>query len=981
GYIPEIYKDSLTTFHAFQPLYGGGLQDVALIRTRAPGCAVLACSVDMADTVHISHEPSWISPEHLLVDVEVANVDPVRSAGDVECVLTLPPGLVLDPATQSLRQSLSGTIAPGTTEHFTWTVRVDTASLVLAADSGVWIDVVTYYKDGDLPREGAPAALPCAHYLRFVRTERYEPLLACAVEAPDSVFVNGSEDNYLPQPFTVHFSTKNTGTAAVDFARFGVYVGGDIGGLPVPSNAKYFPGMTLPPGETHALTWQLRAERRAEDRTMRVLVAGEDVLGNALTFCETEVFVPGLPSPQCRPLGPTTVHVDPESGLHDPDPLIAQLALGQVLDTTLQDCAGEIDLSGCRYLSLGGGTPRQRSGAMSADQSDTLSWQLTLPTIPAITSYDTIVYRTYSAGVLRSSCLQVVRILPLAEQLRCTLLGPDSLKPSELLARTPVALSHTLRNTGTVPVTVGRIVLTIPADSDLRADEALAQPGRVLAPSEALTFDWTLRARILHSHRDVPLVVSAYDEADSLLSSCMHALHVPGIAPLTCMVAAADTVRFDRSVPSYDPDPLQVTVDLRSLLDTTVTGIEARIDLSLAARLALVAGEAAVKSIALLDSHATGGLTWQLVPQSAPMADDQEVVVRYRSDQQTEWRQCSALLHIEAWPEETAIACSIGGHDSLYADPHYERYIPDPLHVSYTVTNTGTVALTGCEVSIIPPQGFVLTDADSNQLFTAPAYANQSGGPVPPGTLLPNATCTRWWSISPTGTPGNSGPAEIRWRWRSDQQGNEDGCEASIHVIPDAPVGVAVVPLHLYFEAERGGALPAGQRVQIWTGGGLDMPWTLQPSEWWLNTQPLSGSQSASVVVQPTSSMLEIGAHGAVVQLAAAPSDHRIAVTYVMRKSTGADEPPAPAALSIETWPQPVQANGVLRIRIDDAHGSRYQLTLHDFLGRSFVTREVGPGETVRVHAAESQLGPGIYLLRARSNDGQSVSRLITVLR
>jgi hypothetical protein len=513
------------------------------------------------------------------------------------------------------------------------------------------------------------------------------------------------------------------------------------------------------------------------------------------------------------------------------------------------------------------------------------------------------------------------------------------------------------------------------------ADEALSQSGRTLAPSEQLTFAWTLHADIRRTARSVQLEVAAYGAADSLLSSCMHTLHIAGVEGLACDVSTIDTVRFLRSLPAYDPDPFTLTLELRNLLDSEETGIEARIDLTQAPRLVLAAGEVADKTLAVIDSRATGDLDWVLSAQPAPMEEDQRVLVRYRSDQQTEWQQCSTEVQIEAWQEETASSCMVGGHDSLFADPHYERYIPDPLHVSYTVTNTGTIALTGCEASIVLPPEFALAGSDSSQLFTAPAYGNQSGGPVPSGTLLPNASCTRWWIFAPTKQLVNPDPVQIGWVWSSDQQGTQSGCISTIHVIPDAPVGVLVAPLHLYFEAERGGSLPAGQQVQILTGGGLTMPWTMQPSQWWLSAQPAGGSQSASVAVQPTSSMLEMGAHGAEVLLAAAPTDRRIAVTYVIRKSTGTDGPPAATALSIEAWPQPVSACGVLHLQLGAVAETTVQLSLCDMLGRERSSLDTHASETFTLDLAPMQLTPGIYLLRLRTSMGETTSRMISVVR
>jgi hypothetical protein len=338
-------------------------------------------------------------------------------------------------------------------------------------------------------------------------------------------------------------------------------------------------------------------------------------------------------------------------------------------------------------------------------------------------------------------------------------------------------------------------------------------------------------------------------------------------------------------------------------------------------------------------------------------------------------------VFIEAWPEEATVTCASGGHDSLYADSHYEQFIPDPLHVSYTVTNTGTVALTGCEASIILPPEFALAGSDSTQSFTSPEFGNEPGGPVVEGTILPNASCTRWWKIIPTQAIADTAQKQIRWQWTSDQQGAQSGCERTMYLVPENPQRIVLTPLHLYFEAERGGTFPTEQRVQLWTGGGLVMPWTAQSSERWLDAQPVSGSQSAQIAVQPNSTQLAEGAHGAEILLASTPVNRHVAVTYVIRKTTGIEDTPAPGALTLDAWPQPVSSGMRLQVSIGGASGESIRLTLHDLLGRERLSREVESGYTTTIHLGAAQLTAGVYLLRAVSDGGAKAVCVIFVVR
>jgi hypothetical protein len=528
------------------------------------------------------------------------------------------------------------------------------------------------------------------------------------------------------------------------------------------------------------------------------------------------------------------------------------------------------------------------------------------------------------------------------------------------------------------------VELQVPGTAGVTLLDAARQSGGALSPGGNLQRQWQLRAQALRPSRIPVFEVSAYEKGtstgmDSIVSVCTHAVFIEGMDGLICSMSAIDTVRFNRAMINYEPDTVMVQFDLENLLDTEETSIEAIIDLTQASRLVLPATEPASKTIAVIDSHDTAGLTWSLIPQPAPIAESQEITIRYRSDQQTEWKECLVNVFIEAWPEEISVACATGGHDTLYADSHYERFIPDPLHLSYTVTNTGTVALTGCEASIILPSEFSLAGSDSTQSFTSPEYANQPGGPEPEGTLLPGASCMRWWKITPAQNIADNDPRLVTWIWKSNEQGTESGCTHFVNIIPDNPPSILLTPLHLFFEAERGGALPVEQQVQLWTGGGLSMPWTAQPSEWWLDAQPTSGSQSTQIAVQPNSTLLDVGAHGADLLFAATPTDRHVAITYVIRKSTGIESPSTPGALTLDTWPQPVPAGSRLYVRIGGEAGGRCRLTLHDLLGRERLMRYAETASPVVIDLGALQLSTGVYLLRAIAEDGAQATRMISV--
>ncbi|MBN1446536.1 MAG: T9SS type A sorting domain-containing protein [Bacteroidetes bacterium] len=69
-----------------------------------------------------------------------------------------------------------------------------------------------------------------------------------------------------------------------------------------------------------------------------------------------------------------------------------------------------------------------------------------------------------------------------------------------------------------------------------------------------------------------------------------------------------------------------------------------------------------------------------------------------------------------------------------------------------------------------------------------------------------------------------------------------------------------------------------------------------------------------------------------------------------------------------------------LHVRIGGESGQICRLTLHDLLGGERISREVESGRSVSIDLATVRLTAGVYLLRAVSEDGAQVVRMISVV-
>jgi hypothetical protein len=282
--------------------------------------------------------------------------------------------------------------------------------------------------------------------------------------------------------------------------------------------------------------------------------------------------------------------------------------------------------------------------------------------------------------------------------------------------------------------------------------------------------------------------------------------------------------------------------------------------------------------------------------------------------------------------------------------------------VSYSVTNTGTVPLTGCTARILLPQEFDLVGPVEEQDY---------------GTLQPGESLTRWWLITPNAKLTSFGRYDIHFEWSSTGQGTSEGCAHAIEVSMDDPGRILVSPLHLYFEADRNGTLPNVQSFQLWTGGGLSMPWTLQSGEYWLGAQPQAGSMATTVTVQPNTTDLEYGLHGTAIDISAA-TPASVGVSYLIRGTTGVAQAARPERFTLgPVWPHPVRIGSQAQVRVSAAEGTQVDLRIYDLLGRELGEVFDGPvpaSGVIGFAPGEFGLTPGMYVLRSTSGGAVIVS-------
>ena len=963
GYIEyydrDNFRDEHFVYNAFQDTRRG-TEDGVLGRFRYPTCLLIDCSFAVPDTVRVERRWHSTKPKSFSVGYTVRNISPDMALTNMRTEILLPRGLVLDPPSQSAVLPLTpAALAAGMSGSAAWTVRVDSAAPV---PSSYEIRFRTYYLIDDRPQ--CPVAYEdCATSIRVLPYDEPEARMSCSIRIDSAFIASPDGTRYENSPLSLLWTASNTDTLAGSISRVVLQAPLDRGVDCSPPAGTARPGTNIGAGGAWSLRWDLSPKKWPHSRVLEGEVLAYNRWDSVVARCPFSIVAPGCDGMPCRIDGPSLVRFDSASGATVPDTVRLTLTLSNLLDTVQTVLMAEALRSASGHLEPVDGPIA--STTIVPRLNGVFTWKYRVRGSLSAPVADTVTVRySTSAHPPWRSCALPIR-LEAAPALACTLSAPDMLSSVGDSAYAPSGFPvvFTVRNGGIAPVMPARYAIRTTPVGACAIQEPVEIPGRLLAPGGIDTLVWHVSARAVDAAAHaIAIACRALNAGDEALSECEVTLQLPALGRvLTCSVTAPDSIFYDLLRDSVTPDPFTSSISINNHLDTAQQGIESEIDLADAPQLALAAGEQVRKRIAGIAAHGSAALDWTLTVAVTPRADTSgRIAVRYRHEGDTAWSVCERAIAIGGGVRMTKAVCGTRGHDTLWADVRYERVIPHPAQVQYTITNTGNVPLAGCHAAIVHSPMYALVNAaDSIQQYPA---------------LLPGASASREWLLEPNPNALQPGTDTVRWVWNCGGLPETAACAHVITLLASSPDAVVYSPWLLRFRAERNGAPPAAQEIRLWTGGMARMPWQLSGGAWWLSYAPASGSDTARVSVAPISTALAEGTHSSALDLTAQPgsSPTGITVLYEITAGTGISAAPSVSAVELgQSYPNPVSIShgGAARISFTLAMASHATLRMHDMLGREVAVLADGDFEAgahaVTMTATDTQgdtLPAGMYL-------------------
>lgn len=936
--------------------------DIYFSRHHYPICQLLSCRLEVEDTLIVPNPPEDLVPSEfaitVTIDAEAASGEAVNVIGD----LFLPDGvntlagdsvvhIVFEPDTMAPGTSISRTVMVRPTRAF----RTDTLPYVF----------IGYYTDSRDDRSCPRPLTVCNAHTRLRRVAEYRPLPECELVVHDSLIDYPASPPCAPGTVPVQLTLRHRGLAPWDIGTVVLRLADGMGLGFAPPGDSLRGAMRLEPGDTLSWTWLLTLPLRDAATLARVRVHVYDETGREIATCWDEVPLPEMPGQSCALSHAQTITWDVAAGTALTDPIPVSVLVDNRRDSTLGMTTARIDLSRARHLRLDAGeTVEKALGTLGRCQQVNAHWRLRL-TEPAQTySTDTVtVWYRFDGDPTERACTGRIQIFRLEKSVSCVLSIPDTLGtlPGDASRHDTLRVMAVIANTGSATVGLKDALLTTVGADGLLAIDPLQQPLAALPAGDTVRLSWRLRVPVSSFAREIRCDLLVTDARNAPVTQCAAAVTVPPIAlPLQCTVTMPDSIRVIDG--GYHPAPIPLRVTVHNPSDTLASDLTATLLLDSAPGLRPRAGEATTRSVPSVPQRDSVQLVWTLEAVQAPGADTTqraEVLIQRGGRLLT---TCAASTLLEGMPRFARLSCLASGHDSAYSDPRYERIVPDPLQVWYSILNSGTVEASSCAVTLLLPPDWRLADGVAN--------------PADFGTIAPGDTVTRSWLITPEEGAPWTDHLSIAFTGGCGTDTIAGGCTHQIGLSSTITRDVVFTPLRLQFEAERNGPLPAAQTAQVWTAGAAPIEWSATPSLPWLDALPAMTQGPGSIVVRPNSTDLSVASHTAVIHIGSGqPSSRGITVFYRITDGTSSTPPVAVSLDGMHAYPNPYSpgSHGMLHIRLSDAlrdAAEPLHCSIHDLLGRELHHVVVGKEDTrngvlsLRFASSPMQAGPVLLTVR-----------------
>jgi uncharacterized protein YegL len=530
--------------------------------------------------------------------------------------------------------------------------------------------------------------VPQMHHGRLELVPR-EPVLSCEVDAPDFLQWDDVRKEYIPNPFNVSVSIRNTGTREARWVRATLVTDTSVVELLSPATLvqSTTPAM-INPGQTGTAAWQMRARKQGTLDSISVYFSIESENHQRIGCWKRILVGEALSSALvCRVESIDTVRFLEQ--YYDPQDFGIRVVVRNVGSGQTKQVRAQL-LQDTRFTIL---SPSEQSLADTLRAQASAASDFTVRIHPRYDDgYDTIRVTVQGDDTSPTFCehpIWVERVRMPVFDLTCSA-SVDSLVFSEQTydyQPNPFKVTTVATNIGETFAEECQLMFAgpprfTPIGSNLR-------PEGTMRIGDSRTETWMIRALPRTDAGWDTLVFQIIGRGGLgkaiVLGMCRVPIYIPAIRRpgylLTC--AGPDSLHYENN--KYTPSPIPYSVTIVNV--GNAAGRNLKPSIVLPPQMALAPGEVTEKFVGVIDPGRSVILTWLMLPEPRGADGSSRICVQV-TDSLGASEQCCTDLFIPR-TEAPLLMPSCWSVDTLFLDPSSGMYLGNPFPVTLNVTNVG----------------------------------------------------------------------------------------------------------------------------------------------------------------------------------------------------------------------------------------------------------------------------------------------------
>jgi hypothetical protein len=486
-----------------------------------PGAHGSVCGLQVTEPVRVRADSGTFEPDPIVATVQIFNpADTLRPYHALRLDLSGAPHL--KPRLGEVLTRPDFTIDANSATTITWLLRVSPVPNETVTERVR----VRYRSNGDTTERS------CRFDLRIIRLASD---IECAVDSPDSLFLDEITGRYTEDTVQVTAVVRNTGALAQDIEGVLLTLEPDGAARLLDPALRGMP--QLRPGKADTVVWNMIVPVLPLPRNIRFTVTVTAPGGGVLSSCLRALQVPALPV-NCLMVAPDTVRYDAASGKYEPSEFEIVALIENRSDSSYTNLRVLLDETLLQRAALAPGVTaeQQRAELLPGEYWDA-RWRL----VPQWGDRDfaqRLRVRFFFEPLTAPTLCESVTIIegePRSEELRCTTAGHDSVWADsyyEALIPDPLQVQYTVRNAGNTTSTACALAIIPPPMLELAGGEDSLRTVPALAPGESFSAEWRLRILPDRITTD-PWLLRWQSDCEGLAAGppCEHAITFVGRAP------------------------------------------------------------------------------------------------------------------------------------------------------------------------------------------------------------------------------------------------------------------------------------------------------------------------------------------------------------------------------------------------------------------------------------------------------------------